>query len=122
MTDYHGFSWTTTIDKRIAITVHVATKEGKPWSVSFEAAAAPEAPRDESPWPVMAHTTLVDPGKAITIGLQRGVPLQAYVRGLSNARFAPCGETTDKAVPQCRSVVDYVVRALDARFGAGRKA
>jgi ribonucleoside-diphosphate reductase alpha chain len=63
--------------------------------------------------------------EAISIGLQAGVPLEAYVKTLAYRRFAPKqtkGEgsaprptTGDPLVPYCTSVVDYAVRSAAAR-------
>jgi hypothetical protein len=63
--------------------------------------------------------------QAISIGLQKGVPLDSYVRTLAYRRFAPKqtrGEATearpttgDESVPYCTSLIDYVLRAAAAR-------
>jgi ribonucleoside-diphosphate reductase alpha chain len=53
---------------------------------------------------------------AISIGLQHGVPLAAYLGKLERQRFEPSGRTDDPALGHCASVVDAVARALKRRF------
>lgn len=54
-------------------------------------------------------------GAAITVGLQRGVPLGAYAARLAHASFEPSGWTGGE-LGHARSVVDYVARWLALRF------
>lgn len=50
---------------------------------------------------------------AMSIGLQHGVPLQAYVDALALGRFPPAGTVEgDPAVTYATSVLDYAVRSL----------
>ena len=50
---------------------------------------------------------------AMTVGLQHGVPLQAYVDALALGRFPPAGPVEgDSSVAYASSVLDYVVRTL----------
>jgi ribonucleoside-diphosphate reductase alpha chain len=49
---------------------------------------------------------------AISIGLQYGVPLEAYVSKFINMKFEPSGMTNDPDVRFASSFVDYVFRRL----------
>ena len=49
---------------------------------------------------------------AISIGLQYGVPLEAYVSKFVNMKFEPSGMTNDPDVRFASSLVDYVFRRL----------
>ena len=49
---------------------------------------------------------------AISIGLQYGVPLEAYVSKFINMKFEPSGMTNDPDVRFASSLVDYVFRRL----------
>jgi ribonucleoside-diphosphate reductase alpha chain len=49
---------------------------------------------------------------AISIGLQYGVPLEAYVAKFVNMIFEPNGMTDDKDVRIAQSLVDYLARRL----------
>src|SRR3712207_6152689 len=49
---------------------------------------------------------------AISIGLQYGVPLEAYVQKYVNMRFEPAGMTDDPDVRIAQSVMDYLFRRL----------
>jgi ribonucleoside-diphosphate reductase alpha chain len=50
---------------------------------------------------------------AMSVGLQHGVPLQAYVDALALGRFPPAGAVEgDPAVAYATSVLDYAVRTL----------
>ncbi len=51
-------------------------------------------------------------GRSVSYGLQYGVPLKAYVRGMSNTNFAPFGSTDDPAIKTATSIVDYIFRRL----------
>lgn len=51
-------------------------------------------------------------GRAISAGLQRGVPLQVYISQLINTTFAPQGFTPNKAIKTCHSVPDYLAKFL----------
>jgi len=53
---------------------------------------------------------------AISMGLQRGVPLEDYVRMFSHMSFEPAGFTDNPQIPFATSIPDYVVRYLAARF------
>jgi ribonucleoside-diphosphate reductase alpha chain len=49
---------------------------------------------------------------AISIGLQYGVPLEAFVSKYVNMRFDPAGMTDDPDVRMAQSVMDYLFRRL----------
>ncbi len=51
-------------------------------------------------------------GRSISYGLQYGVPLKAFVKGLSNTSFAPFGATDDPEIKTASSIIDYVFRRL----------
>ena len=55
--------------------------------------------------------------QALSVGLQHGVPLDAYIDALSMSDFAPAGLVDgDPAVGQASSVVDYVMRTLAMNY------
>ena len=49
---------------------------------------------------------------AISIGLQYGVPLEAFVSKFVNMRFEPAGMTDDADIRMSQSVMDYIFRRL----------
>ena len=49
---------------------------------------------------------------AISIALQYGVPLEAYVTKFVNMRFEPSGMTDDPDVRMAQSIMDYIFRRL----------
>jgi ribonucleoside-diphosphate reductase alpha chain len=49
---------------------------------------------------------------AISIGLQYGVPLEAFVEKFTNMRFEPAGMTDDSDIRMAQSVMDYIFRRL----------
>jgi ribonucleoside-diphosphate reductase alpha chain len=53
---------------------------------------------------------------AISIGLQYGVPLKAYVDKFINMRFEPSGVTDDPDFRFATSIVDYIFRRLAADY------
>jgi ribonucleoside-diphosphate reductase alpha chain len=53
---------------------------------------------------------------AISIALQYGVPLEAYVSKFINMRFDPAGMTDDPDVRMAQSVMDYIFRRLALDF------
>ena len=53
---------------------------------------------------------------AISMGVQRGVPLEDYVRMFSHMSFEPAGFTDNPQIPFATSIPDYVVRYLASRF------
>ncbi|MFN2556917.1 MAG: vitamin B12-dependent ribonucleotide reductase [Nitriliruptorales bacterium] len=63
---------------------------------------------------------------SVSLGLQYGVPLEAYVSKFMNMRFEPAGMTDDEEIRFATSIVDYIARKLaieylppDKRAGLG---
>jgi ribonucleoside-diphosphate reductase alpha chain len=63
---------------------------------------------------------------SVSLGLQYGVPLEAYVQKFVNMRFEPSGMTVDPDIRFASSLVDYIFRRLaleylpeDQRAGLG---
>jgi ribonucleoside-diphosphate reductase alpha chain len=54
---------------------------------------------------------------SVSIMLQYGVPLKVLVNKFSHARFEPSGFTSNKEIPIAKSVMDYIFRWLDLKFG-----
>ena len=66
---------------------------------------------------------------AVSLGLQYGVPLEAYVSKFINTKFEPSGMTNDPDIRFATSMVDYVFRRLaidhlpiEVREGLGIKS
>src|SRR5439155_6127873 len=53
---------------------------------------------------------------AISIGLQYGVPLETFVDKFAFVRFEPEGSTRNPEIPFAKSMPDYIMRWLAARF------
>ncbi|MEJ2143760.1 MAG: vitamin B12-dependent ribonucleotide reductase [Acidobacteriota bacterium] len=53
---------------------------------------------------------------ALSMGLQRGVPLEDYVRMFAHMSFEPAGFTDNPQIPFASSIPDYVVRYLASRY------
>jgi len=54
---------------------------------------------------------------SVSIMLQYGVPLKVLVNKISHARFEPSGFTSNKEIPIAKSVMDYIFRWMDLKFG-----
>lgn len=50
--------------------------------------------------------------RSISYGLQYGVPLKVYVKGMTSMSFAPSGITDDADIRTATSLVDYIFRRL----------
>lgn len=50
--------------------------------------------------------------RSVSYGLQYGVPLKTYVKGLTSMAFAPAGITDDPDIRTASSIVDYIFRRL----------
>ena len=48
--------------------------------------------------------------------LQYGVPLSVIVEQFRGMQFEPMGSTSIPKVPECTSIIDYVVRWLETQF------
>ncbi len=53
---------------------------------------------------------------AVSMGLQRGVPLEDYVRIFSHMTFEPGGYTDNPQIPFATSIPDYVMRYLATKY------
>ncbi len=53
---------------------------------------------------------------AISMGLQRGVPLEKFVEKFTYTRFEPSGFTSHPNVKMCTSIVDYIFRVLAVEY------
>ena len=53
---------------------------------------------------------------AVSLGLQYGVPLEAYVEKFINMRFEPSGMTNDPDIRFASSLVDYIFRRLALEY------
>ena len=57
----------------------------------------------------------------ISIALQHGVPLDAFVHALSGMSFAPHGDVEgDEAIDKATSIADYIIRAAAALSAEAR--
>jgi ribonucleoside-diphosphate reductase alpha chain len=54
---------------------------------------------------------------SVSIMLQYGVPLKVLINKFSHARFEPSGFTSNKDIPIAKSVMDYIFRWMDLKFG-----
>jgi ribonucleoside-diphosphate reductase alpha chain len=53
---------------------------------------------------------------SVSLGLQYGVPLEAYVSKFMNMRFEPAGMTDDDDIRFATSIVDYLARRLAIEY------
>ena len=53
---------------------------------------------------------------SLSIGLQYGVPLEAFVSKFMNMRFEPAGMTDDEEIRFASSIVDYMARKLAVEY------
>ncbi|MFT4532363.1 MAG: ribonucleoside-diphosphate reductase alpha chain [Candidatus Saccharimonadales bacterium] len=51
-------------------------------------------------------------GRSVSYGLQHGVPLKVYVKGMTSVSFAPAGITDDPDIRTASSIIDYIFRRL----------
>jgi len=54
---------------------------------------------------------------SVSIMLQYGVPLKVLINKFSHARFEPSGFTSNPEIPIAKSVMDYIFRWMDLKFG-----
>lgn len=57
---------------------------------------------------------------SVSLGLQYGVPLETLVSKFSHTRFEPSGFTGSAELGFASSLIDYIFRWLDLRFGAAK--
>jgi len=58
---------------------------------------------------------------AISLALQYGVPLKVLVDKFSHTRFEPSGITRNPEIPIAKSIMDYIFRWLQLKFGTGEE-
>jgi ribonucleoside-diphosphate reductase alpha chain len=58
-------------------------------------------------------------GTSVSMSLQYGVPLEAYVRKFSHMRFEPQGHTKNPDIRVAKSLIDYIFRWLGITFLPG---
>lgn len=58
-------------------------------------------------------------GQLTSIALQYGVPLEGLAAKMKNSRFEPSGMTGNREIPTATSLVDYLFRWLERRYGYG---
>lgn len=54
--------------------------------------------------------------RSVSYGLQFGVPLKVYVKGMTSMSFAPAGITDDPEIRTASSLIDYIFRRLAANY------
>jgi ribonucleoside-diphosphate reductase alpha chain len=54
---------------------------------------------------------------SVSLALQYGVPLSALSSKFTHMRFEPSGFTGNPEIPIAKSIMDYIFRWLDLRFG-----
>ena len=53
---------------------------------------------------------------SVSLGLQHGTPLSSFTKQFIDTRFEPCGFTGNSAIPDAKSIVDYIFRWLRLKF------
>ncbi|HXG41763.1 MAG TPA: vitamin B12-dependent ribonucleotide reductase [Dehalococcoidia bacterium] len=56
-----------------------------------------------------------------SVALQYGVPVEDLARKLKNTRFEPYGPTNNPRIPWATSVLDYIFRWLELKFGPAQQ-
>ncbi len=56
--------------------------------------------------------------RAFSLAIQYGLPLTDAVDRFRNMRFDPLGITSNPAIPQATSILDYVAQYLDIEFNS----
>jgi ribonucleoside-diphosphate reductase alpha chain len=54
--------------------------------------------------------------RSISYGLQHGVPLKVYVKGMIRTAFAPSGITDDPDIRTASSLIDYIFRRISINY------
>jgi ribonucleoside-diphosphate reductase alpha chain len=57
-------------------------------------------------------------GVETSLLLQYGIPLNILSKKLAGVCFGPSGRTNDPDIPKCTSVVDYIFRWMEQKFGS----
>jgi ribonucleoside-diphosphate reductase alpha chain len=57
--------------------------------------------------------------RSISMGLQYGIPLDKYTGAFKHMRFEPQGFTETPEIKHVSSIMDYVFKYLELRFGDG---
>jgi ribonucleoside-diphosphate reductase alpha chain len=57
--------------------------------------------------------------RAFSIALQYGLSVEEAVERFKGMRFEPMGPTSNPAIPEASSILDYVARFLEHEFVAG---
>lgn len=53
---------------------------------------------------------------AVSVALQYNVPLDVLVRLFKHRRFEPSGITSNPAIPEAKSIVDYIFRWMEHQY------
>ena len=56
--------------------------------------------------------------RAFSLALQLGLPVEEAVLRFKGMRFELMGATSNTAIPEAQSIVDYVARFLELEFGS----
>jgi len=57
-------------------------------------------------------------GVETSLLLQYGISLKTLSTKLTGVHFGPSGRTNDPDIPECISIVDYIFRWMEQRFGS----
>jgi ribonucleoside-diphosphate reductase alpha chain len=60
--------------------------------------------------------------RAFSIALQHGLSVDDAVTRFKGMRFEPMGATSNPAIPEAQSLVDYVARYLELEYGSNAPA
>lgn len=68
--------------------------------------------------PAQQNDEMVDQwSRAVSVMIQRGATTAELVNLFAFTKFQPAGRTDNPDLPFCHSLVDYIVRFLDMKFG-----
>ncbi|GMV25161.1 MAG: hypothetical protein AMXMBFR58_11920 [Phycisphaerae bacterium] len=59
--------------------------------------------------------------RAFSLAIQHGLSIDDAISRFKNMRFEPLGPTSNPDIPEAQSVVDYVARFIEQRWGCGRR-
>ena len=60
--------------------------------------------------------------RAFSLAIQHGLTIEEAVVRFKGMRFEPMGLTSNPAIPEAESIVDYVAKYLELEFGGGGRA